>query len=75
MVPTSTEGMDTEIWRHSSSVLLERVGDVVRAVFQCCGLRRAYFSIIAMQLLLSMFWAASWPVARNIAVTMLAAWA
>ena len=28
-----------------------------------------------MQLLLAMFWAASWPVAMKMAVTMLAAWA
>jgi len=69
MVPTSMEGMETEIWRFP--LRLRKSVSIASVVIN----RRmsAYFLMTVMQLLLSTFWAGSWPVARKIAVTMFAA--
>jgi len=72
IVPTSIEGMETEIWR--LPFMLRR--------FSCCTLQArlilygeggTYLFMMVMQFALSTTWAGSWPVARKMAATMLAA--
>lgn len=66
-VPTSSEGMETKIWREPWRLdhMLVKLGEDQWLI--------TYLRIVVIQLALSTTWAGSCPVARKIAATMFAA--